>query len=1405
MTRRAAKGREALRLVPVLVLVTASLVRAEFPYPPNPRPCDDGEPPDCIEPREFHRYLFLPEADPPLRPDDFGSDNWKLTSARTGEPEIDENPQELFGVKGASVDLAWQVTTGRPDVLIAVLDSGIRWAEADQIADLVDKIHLNPGELPPPQTDASDAPGPHDRNGDGVFNMADYRGEGDWPGDPRVVDANGNGILDPEDLIFAFSDGVDDDGNGFTDDISGWDFWEDDNDPLDEVAFGHGTGEARDSAAEADNGVGGVGSCPNCMILPVRVGDSFVVEVNRFAQGVLFAVDSGASVIQEALGSLNHSEFGQRAIDYAYRNGVVVIASAADEQSRHNNYPANYAHTVEVNSVRRFFSEGGLEQSPRSYLYLNGCTNYGGHIAFSVPSSACSSEATGIGAGIAGLLVSAALDARARGVLSSYRHDDGSEAPFVLSAEEIKQILTATADDINFDARPELDPPLPANYETRIPVPGVGTSRRFPSIAGWDQYFGYGRVNAAAAVRAVRDGAIPPEAAIEHPRWFAPLDPRTGDLPLNGRVAANRAASYRYVVEVGPGVQPRDEEFVEVFRSAEHARPVTGELAVLDLGLVAAMLPGGVTGPPVQDDGSGRGDPERFAFTVRVRVTDNRGLRGEDRRTLFLHEDPQLAPGYPLFLGADGASPPTAADIDADGVEELIVATSNGEIHAFRADGSELPGWPVFTDPIEAHVDSPAFATGGITVPRGAILGTVAVGDVDGDGRLEVAAADVEGKLYLWSAAGRRLPGFPVQTDPAYSHTRRSERDPATAEGLVPDRVNRRDRHNRLGRGFVSGVTLVDLDGDPSTLEIVAPALDRHVYAWHADGRPVSGWPVLVRDPARVAAVDPRTGDITPSPGARAALGSKLTRPASVGDLDGDGAPEVVVTANEEYREPLNAAFDDVLLNLLLASGVVESGNTRVYAIRREGAGESAAAGWNPQAFLPGWPVATGMLVTELLPFVGTGSNGAPALADIDGDGDVEVATFSAVGPLYVLDGDGTSVLGNWPDGPPRTFAVRPTGGAGNSPDVPLMPGLGGAILLPVGGGVGAFRVAAPTAGLGRLLDANLPAMQIPADDQITVWDETGAIVSGFPRQMNDMQFFSAPTAADVDGDGEPELLQGSGGWELHAVSLEGKEAAGWPKFTGGWSVSPPAAADLDGDGRLEIAHVTREGYLFVWHTDAPECGPRPWPLFQHDAWNTGNAETDATPPGSPGGVRFDSTVPALRLRLERMPGDDLYCGDTADFDVRWSEVPVTEESFAGARRVAQVRALAAPGRQGGVLELEDPEVSSVLEAGKPVYLALVARDDAGLRGPFTTAGVIEPAPTPTATQAPSPSPSPSPTATSSPPATPVETVPHVGDDGCRIGGADHGGAHLPLLLGGIFLALAMYRPGSQSRRSRDA
>jgi hypothetical protein len=1342
---------------------------AEMPYPSNPNPCP-GEP-DCIEATAFSDYLFLPTTVPPTLPNDFGSDNWKLTSERTGNPAIDDSAQELFGVKGASVDLAWQTTTGRPDVVIAVLDSGIQWA--DPLTDLVNKFYLNRNELPQPEA-STNVVDPYDRNGDGAFTVKDYLADDTHAQDSRVSDQNGNGIIDPEDLIFLFSDGVDDDQNGYVDDISGWDFFEDDNDALDEVRYGHGTGESRDSNAEANNGTGGVGTCPSCLVLEVRVGDSFVTDVNAFAQAVVFAVDSGAMVVQEALGTLNQTGFGQQAIDYAYDNGVVVIASAADEESNHHNYPANYNHTVQVNSVVRF--ESDVNQMPQSYLYLNGCTNYGGHIALAVPSSSCSSEATGNSSGMAGLVVSAAFNAIDRGMLTAYPRDDGSTAPYPLSAEEVKQVLTMTVDDINFDARDDVDPPLPQSYATTAFIPGVDGSERFRSIAGFDQFFGYGRINADRAVQWVAAGRVPPEASIDSPAWYDIIDPEAdATLSIQGRVAANRAESFMYLLEVAPGIQPAEEDFVQEAFAENQTSALAGELGRIDLDALRSRMPNGVEGSPTLPDGSP--DPDRFTFTVRVRVQDNDGNVAEDRRVLALHHDPDLLPFFPRQLGSDGAASPMTADLDGDGREEIIVATSGGFINALQANGANIPGWPVSTDPLEIHAGSAGFTGGAIEFPvNGAVLGAPAVGDLDGDGWLEVVATDMQGKAYAWSHDGQLLPGFPVSTLAQYSNQRRSERDLGTPDGQVPDRTNRHDRDNRVGRALASGPVLANLDGSADgSLEIIAGAFDRHIYAWTNTGEAVPGWPLLLKDPEKVESVDPDTNEVTLIADSGARIGTKVLVPPSVGDVDGDGRLEVVAVVNEEYRESPNAVFVNEIVNIFRLAGILDMGNTRVYAIYADGAAHGDSGldrGWNPDAFLPGWPVKTALGTTELLPIVATGSNGPPALADVDGDGRVEVATMSAVGSVYVFKGNGESFFGRAETGEDIPLTDDPYGANSNSTDQASLGALGAPVLVELGVPGQGFHVLAPASGIGKLIDNQIPARQFPADNHLTAWQVStadgsptdGSIAAAFPQLMNDLQFFGAPAVADIDGDGLPEAIIGSGVYDLRAFDVNGATPEGWHKFTNGWMVGTPAVGDVDGDGRLEVVATTREGYLFVWRTSGDECGNIRWRRYHHDEWGTGNYHTDARPPAFLRGEDVTDVIGlaagSVAVTVAAMPGDDLYCGNLASIDARYSNDPIEdEESFANAMPVSMVTWT--PGsRAGGSIGLQDDSLHE-----QSVYIALVMSDDAGNRSPLAPIGLVDfPGDaTPTATS--TPTLTFTPTATSVATSTPAATATSPGID----------------------------------------
>jgi len=1157
----------------VLLALAGSLpAAADVPYPG----CADV---GCSDPGDFGAYLFLP---PGGLPDDFdpaARSSWKY------------NPGTGMDVVGA-----WAVSTGRPDVVVAVLDSGIRWGEPD----LAGKVALNVGELPPPPGCAV-----HDCNGDGFVSVADYAG---------VADANGNGFLDGQDLILAYSDGVDQDENGFVDDIAGWDFLDDDNDPSDDVDFGHGTGEAEDSTAEANNGSGMPGVAPNAMFLPLKVGDSFVAFGSTFAQAVVYATDQGAALVQEALGAIAVSRTSQAAIDYAYRRGVPVMASAADESSRHHNFPAAFEHTIWLNSI--VHGDGTLVEQTDVFDLFNGCTNYGGRAWVAVPSNSCSSEATGRGSGLAALLVSHGRNLVDADQMEPYP-GQGPDRPF--SAEEIRQLFRRAARDVDHSAD-RFDLTINSLIQLVLQSTPLGLffgSERYPTQPGWDQYTGYGKVDALRLLDVTAD-TIPPEVDLSPGLdWFQVIDPhRRRFVPIYARVAALRGdGSWSYALEVGCGVQP------VTFREIERGNG-RGPLRRRRLGAWRSAETAANCG---FDPADPIDDPDAHSVTVRLRVWDRRGNLGEDRRTVALHSDPALA-FMPRDLGVGGAGGMALADVDRDGVLEIVYGTADGAVHALRGrNGRELPGFPAHTRRLRVH-PSPAWGRGGVPVPREAIAGATAADDLDGDGRVEIVVSGIEGTLYVFDDHGRPRPGFPVHSDPERS-------DPAL-----------RDPLNDSDPGFFSAPTLVDLDppGEAPGLEIAAAGMDGNLYAWRADGEPVPGYPVRIADPAKVQ-LDPATGHATASVAGVRERGAKLMGSPAAGDLDGDGRNELVVTSNEEYSgEPNAFAVESPVLTLLqqfasqLGGAFDFQTSGRMYAVG--GNGNLGAAG----PFLPGWPVAVPLLAPGVLPDIGTGTPGSPALAKLGPGPDLATAIFGVAGPAMLFDAAGAPLLGNV-GGLPRAFAMDFPSGFPNVPpaagsaDAPFFPGLGSGAFGDLDGD-GSPEYVAPTVGLRKLFDLQGAGSQVFSDHQVTAWNPTdGSVLPAFPAVMDDLQFLSPPAIADVDGDGVPEIVQGSGAYLVRAYRSDGTTPPGFPKFTHGWVIATPTVGDVDGDGLIELVASTREGDLFVWNTDAPATADAiPWQGFGRDRRNTQNLSSGVSPlaPVRDPVARARWRVEAIRLDL---------------------------------------------------------------------------------------------------------------------------------------------------------------------------
>lgn len=836
--------RIAYLLAALTVVLSPSLVLA-WPNGPNDDPRLD-KPNDPGFGGQWNLWSYVPEA-------------WTQTPGFRTE--------EIAMGTGIHADRAWQITTGDRRVIVAIHDSGAYWDNRD----LVNKYYLNRGELggckPTAMTTPPAGADDFDVDGSGWFDVRDYWAAAgaeaaalaDW-------DENANGMIDPEDLIMKCSDSVDDDGNGYLDDISGWDFMQDDNNAYDETRFGHGNGEARDSCGEGNNGMGDIGVCPNCTALMIRVGDAFVTDSNNFAQGVIFSVDTGASVIQSALGAINMTRFANEAVEYAYNNNVGFVASAADELSYHHNFPGSGEHSMYVHAIQ--YDEASPSQST-TFLNFNNCTNFGMQLLLSTPGTGCSSEATGITSGQVGLMYAAALKA---------------ELDPPISAEEIKQVLVASADDINVN-------------------PDDNDPEKFQSGPGWDWHFGYGRNNARVAVDMIVAKRLPPEVDLLMPRWFEVLDPaKTPTYEVMGRIndrRDGRDARYTEVswkLEYALGRAPND-GWVEV--DSGTTAGFEGKIADWDLSSIAIDLDKAVT------------DPHQNAVTLRLTATaqapDGTTVTGQHRKGFLLHKDPTAISGFPKYLGASAESSPIFADIDGkDDDEELVLFSADGLIHVWQADGSELTGFPVSVGARDAMngdkagnvLGACAYRTdktgctkvGGVDPVYGRKTGMmpVAIGDLDLDGTLEIVATTWDGYLYVFNNDGSVRTGFPVSLD--------------------HDKSAVRDEDHIVDPGFFASPVLYDLDGEPG-LEIICAAMDEYIYVWHADGTRMAPWPVRVTD---------TTSDSL-------ANQDRIIATPAVADIDGDGVPEIVTGSSEVYG---GSGFENeaVIFALDGRTGAIEPG-----------------------------------------------------------------------------------------------------------------------------------------------------------------------------------------------------------------------------------------------------------------------------------------------------------------------------------------------------------------------------------------------------------------------------------------------------------------------------------------------
>ena len=263
----------------------------------------------------------------------------------------------------------------------------------------------------------------------------------------------------------------------------GYDIADTDYDPSDFV--GHGTHVAGIAAAVTDNGIGVAGVCPDCKIMPVKVtsGTSNLIFHSNAVNGIIYAVDHGADVINISSGGGGSMAY-QDAISYAYSAGKVVVASTGNDSSEHVYYPAGYKEVIAVgasgdNDERSFYSNYG----PHVDVVAPGTVIYSTYVAGSWCDKFGTSMAAPHVAGVAGLLL--------------------SNNPS-LSPDQVKWHIELGAQDQGGD-----------------PV---------EDTSGWDRYHGWGRLNAHNALQPIAPGATFSTESAYADSYYKGVSPDYGDI-----------------------------------------------------------------------------------------------------------------------------------------------------------------------------------------------------------------------------------------------------------------------------------------------------------------------------------------------------------------------------------------------------------------------------------------------------------------------------------------------------------------------------------------------------------------------------------------------------------------------------------------------------------------------------------------------------------------------------------------------------------------------------------------------------------------------------------------------------------------------------------------------------------
>jgi serine protease len=183
----------------------------------------------------------------------------------------------------------------------------------------------------------------------------------DTGNDPTHPDLFNNIKRNYNDIV----DGLDNDGDGYTDNYLGWDLGMNDNDPTWQTNA-HGVHVSGLSSASADNNLGGAGTGFHCKYLPVKIADANGSLIAAY-EGIKYAADHGCQIINCSWGGGGSSQYGQDIIDYATINkNCLVVCAAGNNNVDGDFFPAAYNYVLSVGNTTAI----DTKQASSNYGYM---------------------------------------------------------------------------------------------------------------------------------------------------------------------------------------------------------------------------------------------------------------------------------------------------------------------------------------------------------------------------------------------------------------------------------------------------------------------------------------------------------------------------------------------------------------------------------------------------------------------------------------------------------------------------------------------------------------------------------------------------------------------------------------------------------------------------------------------------------------------------------------------------------------------------------------------------------------------------------------------------------------------------------------------------------------------------